>query len=378
MHSTAEPGSAPPQRQPTPPPRVAPAPEPPVRRVRPSLTQRLAARLAVLVLGGFILVYLRPILVPLVLAILLSFLVLPLVGRLTARGVPGPIAIILAETVATLPFLAMILVFMATVGPLSEALPKYQQRLTDQTGAAIDAVLARVENTQQREQLRAEITENLLPRVIGEGVSFAQSSLRTATTVVGYFFLTLVLCAFILVEGRRLREKFAEAFGPDHSMVDALDGIGRDVRAYVVAKTWISALTGFCVWILLEVLGVDFAAFWGLLAFPLNFVPTVGSIAASIPPILVAIVDPEMSLWGAVAVATGLLSINLIIGTFLDPRFVGQAVKLSPLVVFVSMLVWGVLWGPVGMILAVPIIVSAKVVFARVPQLAPMATLMKG
>lgn len=343
-----------------------------------ALSQRVAWRLAVLVLGGYVLIYLRPILVPLVLAILLSFLVIPLVGRLTGRGLPGPVAILLAEALATAPFLLMILVFIATVGPLSEALPKYQERLEAQGRQTVESVLERIEDKDQRDHLRKQIAEDLLPRVMGEGIELAQTSLRAVTTILGYFFLTLLLCAFILIEGRRFREKFTEAFGRDHELVTALDGIGRDVRAYVVAKTWISALTGFCVWVFLEVLGVDFAAFWGLLAFPLNFVPTVGSVVASIPPVLVAVVDPELSFWTAFGVALGLMAINVVIGMVLDPRFVGQAVKLSPLVVILSMLVWAVLWGPVGMILAVPIMVSAKVVFARVPALAPIATLMKG
>jgi AI-2 transport protein TqsA len=194
----------------------------------------------------------------------------------------------------------------------------------------------------------------------------------------GYLFLTLLLAGFVLHEGRRLREKFGLAFGPENPLLGALEAIGRDVRAYVVAKTIISALTSLAVGILLWACEVDFALFWAVVAFPLNFIPTVGAIVASLPPMLLATVDPEMSAWGAVGVALGLLAINGIIGSVLDPRYVGHTVKLSPLVVLLSMLLWGTLWGPLGMILAVPIMVSVKLVCARIPALEPVATLMTG
>lgn len=352
--------------------------EPDGRRDSAGLAWRVTGRLAALVLTGVVLITLRPILIPLVLAILLSFLVLPLVAWMTRRGVPGALAIIGAETAATLPFLGLFLVFSATVGPVSQALPKYKDRLIYQANQTIEAIVDRVGDTEQREVVRREIGENLLPGAFSGVVQFFQDGVSAATTAVGYLFLTLLLCGFILVEGRRFHEKFEEAYGANHPLLAALQGIGHDVRVYVVAKTLISALTGFFVWIFLELCDVDFAVFWGLLAFPLNFVPTVGAIVASLPPIVVAMVDPAMTAWGATGVAIGLLAINGAIGSVLDPRYVGQAVKVSPLVVFLSMLVWGTLWGPIGMILAVPIMVSVKVVCARIPALEPIATLMKG
>lgn len=349
-----------------------------VRRPAPGLAALLASRLTAVVLIGFVLVYLQPILVPLVLALLLTFILLPVVKALTQRGVPAGIAILSAEAAAMLPLLGLILFFISTAGPLSQELPKYQTRLVFQANALIDYTLERVPEGPTRESLRRELSENLLPRLLNEGARFAQSSLGAVTTVLGSFFLTLLLTGFSLAEARRFREKFSEAYGTKHPLLGALDGIGRDVRTYIVAKTFISAITGLCVWLFLWACGVDFAAFWGLLAFPLNFIPTVGAVIASIPPILVALVDPALSGWMALAVIIGLGAVNGIIGAWLDPRYVGHAVKVSPLVVFVSMLVWGLLWGPIGAILAVPIMVSVKVICARFPALEPIATLMKG
>ena len=338
----------------------------------------LAVRLVALAAGGAILVYLRSILVPLVLAILLSFLLLPLVGALTRRRVPAVLAILGAQAIATLPFLGVVLVAVATSGPLQAELSDYPDRVRNRVNPAIEATVKLIPNIEWRDKVRAQIGEQALPEVLGEAASVVQDSFVAATTFLGFFFLTLLLSAFILHEGWRFREKFSEAYGADHPLLASLQGIGRDVRAYVVAKTLISALTGFCVWVFLELCGVDFAILWGLIAFPLNFIPTVGAFVASVPPNLNAAVDPELSTGATIGIVVGLLAINGAIGSVLDPRFVGQRVKLSPLVVFLSMLIWYVLWGPVGMILAVPIMVSVKVVCARIPALVPVATMMQG
>lgn len=347
-------------------------------RPPPPLSMVIAARLAIVVLIGLVLVYLQSILIPLVFALLLSFLLLPAVRFLTRRGVPGGLAIGGALTVAMLPLLGLILFFISTAGPLSQALPKYQNRLVSETNGLIDWAAERVGDGPARETVRRELTQNLLPRMLNEGARMVQRTLGTATTLLGSFALTLLLAGFCLAEAQRFREKFSEAFGGDHPLLGALKGIGHDVRAYLVAKTLISAVTAVAVGLFLWACGVDFAAFWGLLAFPLNFIPTVGAVVASLPPVLVAIVDPASSGWSIFAVVVGLVAINGVIGAWLDPRYVGHAVKVSPLVVFGSMLVWGILWGPVGMILAVPIMVSIKVICARFPALERIATLMKG
>jgi len=342
------------------------------------LAVRVTARLSAVILLGVLLVFFEPVLIPIVLAILLSFLLTPMVQALNDKGLPYGLSILVAEGAATLPVLGLVFIFFSTAGPLSAKLPKYQDQLVGQVNKMVDTAMAQVGDEAQQNSVRRAIGQDLLPKVLDEGAAFVQRSFGAATTVLGSYLLTLLLSVFMLNEGSRFREKFREAFGANNPLLGALEGIGRDVRRYVVAKTFISALTGFCVWIFLEFCGVDFAAFWGLLAFPLNFIPTVGAVAASIPPILVAVVAPEFSTLAIMGVIAGLMAINGFIGAYLDPRYVGHAVKVSPLVVFISMLAWGLVWGPVGMILAVPIMVSVKVVCARIPALEPLATMLKG
>ncbi len=338
----------------------------------------LAARLGLVLVMGFILVYFQALLIPVVLAIFLSFLLMPLVVTMTRRGVPSALAIVAAEVTATLPVLVLILVFSSSLRPLGQQLPIYQDRLIEKAEDLLNRALTRIDDETQREMLRKELGENLLPKVVGETARIATDSVGALTTALGSFFLTLLLSAFMLNEARRIKEKFAQAFGVGHPLLESLEGIGVDVRRYVVAKTWISALTAFCVWVVLTSADVDFALFWGLLAFPLNFIPTVGAIVASIPPILIALIDPQQSTMSIVLIGSALVLVNGFIGSVLDPRFVGNTVRLSPLVVLLSMLIWGLVWGAAGMILAVPIMVAVKVICLRVPGYKPIATLMQG
>lgn len=345
--------------------------------VPPGLAGRLLARLGALALIGVLLVWLRPILMPTVLAILVAFLTFPIVRGLVRRRVPVGLSVLAAVVVVTLPVLLLILVFFSTIGPLGRELPKYQEQLVVEVDELVDRALRHVDDPTKRAALKQELSDNLLPRAIEAGVNFTRSGVTAATNLVGYFFLTLLFMAFMLFEGQRFREKFTEAYGDRHPLLQSLEAIGQDVRTYVIAKTLISGATGLAVWVFLEAAGVDFAVLWGLLAFPLNFIPTVGAALASIPPILLAMLDPEMTAWGVVGVTIGLFAVNGFIGSFIDPRFVGRQVKLSPLVVFFSMVIWGLLWGPVGMILAVPIMVSVKVICSHVRGLEPVAILLK-
>ncbi|MBM4292793.1 MAG: AI-2E family transporter [Deltaproteobacteria bacterium] len=344
----------------------------------PWVTRRLATRLVSVTLVGFLLIYLKSILIPLVLAILLAFLLSPAIARLTSFGVPRALSIVTAQALAVVVLLGAFMSFAMTVGPLSRELPKYRDALVHEITDGVEWVSGRIKSEKAREALKAEISESVLPKAIDQGVKLTQQGLSVTTSALGYYFLTLLLSTFLLLEAAHLREKVIEAYSAEHPVLISLRDIGADVRAYVVAKSLIGLLTSACVWALLRATGVDFAFFWALIAFPLNFIPTVGAVIASLPPVLVAIIDPDLpraSMWAVVA---GLVLINAIIGSVLDPRYVGQKVKLSPLVVLLSMLLWGVLWGPIGMILAVPIMVSVKVIFSHTRGLEPVAILMRG
>lgn len=374
------PGSSP-SRPPSAPPSVPPSPFDAEDRDRSlsgsSVSRRITFRLAAVALMAFFLIQARPLLIPLVLAVLLAFLMHPLVRFLSRRGLPGVLSIMVAQGVATLPILFLGLIFAGTLGEFTQKLPEYQVALNAKLRDLINWGLGNFTAGQMRAVLEQNLTETALPEIMQRGLLFAQGTVQLVTTALIDVFLLLIINLFLLMEARRLKEKIIEAFGRDNALLSSLEAIGEDVRAYVVAKTAMSALTAACVWLFLGALQVDFAVLWGLLAFPLNFIPTVGAILASIPPMVVVVIDPNTSALGAFGVCLGLFAVNGVIGSVVDPRFVGRSVEISPLVVFLSMLMWGFLWGPIGTILAVPIMVSVKVICSHIPGLERIATLLK-
>ena len=270
----------------------------------------------------------------------------------------------------------MIWVFVSSAGALSEELPKYQDRLTAQITTGLDDAIARMVPEEQRDQVRQELTQGILPNLIQTGAGFVQQTIAALTSAMGTFVLTLILSAFMLFEARHFKEKIAEAFGTSTDFMKDLQGIASDVRRYVVAKTFVSAITALSVFIFLEFMEVDFAPLWGLLAFPLNFIPTVGALVASVPPVILALIDPTHTTLSVVGVTIGLMVINGALA-WCSTGMSAMRSGFSP-VVFMSMLVWGLLWGPIGMILAVPIMVCVKVVSSRIPGLEPVGIMLKG
>lgn len=172
-------------------------------------------------------------------------------------------------------------------------------------------------------------------------------------------FLLLMTVVFMLFEVQLLPYKLQQALDKPNeglaAMRRALDGVTR----YLVIKTIISLATGVIVWIFLAAVGVRFAFIWGLLAFLLNYIPNIGSVLAAIPPLIQALLFNGLG--DALVVAGGFIAINMVIGNILEPRVMGRGLGLSTLVVFLSLIFWGWLLGPVGMLLSVPLTIVARI-----------------
>lgn len=216
------------------------------------------------------------------------------------------------------------------------------------------------------------MTEQFKPRAI---FTVAAGIVRSIGQILSKAFLILLTVIFILLEAGSLDRKVKEAFAqqtPDagRRAREIIDSIHR----YIVIKSWVSLATGLLIALWLKVLGVPYANLWGLLAFLFNFVPNVGSIIAAIPAVLIAWLD--LSLWPAVLCAAGFLVVNVVIGNFVEPRVMGRGLGLSPLVVFCSMVFWGWVLGPVGMLLSVPLTMTARIALDGFEDTKWVATLM--
>ena len=197
----------------------------------------------------------------------------------------------------------------------------------------------------------------------GEGPAELRDLLGLLGHVVGFFgtsLAVLILTVFMLSEARMFARRFeaiSQARGPNMArMLNAT----RDIQRYLAIKTVISLITGFLAGVLCWAAGLDFYILWGILAFALNFIPVIGSLVAGVPPMILALLVSGFP--NAILVAGGYLLINNFLGNFIEPMLVGRRFGISTLVVVISVLFWGWVWGPLGMLLAVPLTMVLKVI----------------
>ena len=183
--------------------------------------------------------------------------------------------------------------------------------------------------------------------------------LNSLGKVVTNGLLILMIVIFMLIEASSLPVKLLTIFGHEENSLENFDKFINTVKQYMAIKTWVSLLTGLAVFIWLAILGVDYAVLWGLLAFFLNYVPNIGSIIAAIPAVLLALI--QFGFVKSIIVASGFVVINLLVGNVIEPKFMGRGLGLSTLVVFLSLIFWGWVLGPVGMLLSVPLTMTAKI-----------------
>lgn len=207
--------------------------------------------------------------------------------------------------------------------------------------------------------------------VAGRAVLFAVSG-------IGGLLLALAVCALVLSEREEGRRRIG-ALGRGSAgqrALDAIDEAAPAFRHYVMAKSLTSALTGTATGLAAWALGIPLAWVWGLIAFLLEYVPSVGSVIAIVPPVLMALADggPTRGLLAFGVIAT----VQIVMGNVVDPRIEGKLMHISPTGVLVSVVFWGWLWGPVGALLAVPLTVAIVIACRHIPGSRGVATLVSG
>jgi predicted PurR-regulated permease PerM len=179
---------------------------------------------------------------------------------------------------------------------------------------------------------------------------------------------------FLLVEASNFKEKLTIAF---EGRSERINQIGHDlmnqVTRYLTAKFLISLATGIVFAIALRIVGLEFAVIWGVIQFFLNFIPTLGSVAAAIGISLFALIQFWPNPVPVILIIVILLLLNIILGNILDPKIIGEHVGISPLMILLSLLIWGWIWGFTGMVVAVPMMVIIKIVCENVPILEPVS-----
>ena len=201
---------------------------------------------------------------------------------------------------------------------------------------------------------------------------------RSIFAFVSQLVLVIIFLFFILLGKPYFRYKILKSFSSEDAdqIARITFSITGQIRRYLSLQFLISFTTGILVWLVLEIIGVDFAVTWGALAFFLNFIPTVGSIVSSIPPILLALVQFYPSLWPGVITLLSVMTIQLGMGNALAPKVMGDQLNLSPVVVLLSLLFWGWLWGIVGALISIPIAAAIKIICENIETLHPISVMM--
>ncbi|MCG5054181.1 MAG: AI-2E family transporter [Myxococcales bacterium] len=300
---------------------------------------------------------------PVLAAALVSLACLPFTRRLERWGAPKAVAIMLVMAVVTLALIAATGFVAASLRNFIASLSTYQVRIWDLILGMRSWLEARHMDLPDYIWAPAGGTSN---GVMELASSAAQGLLSLFTNT----FLVLFIVFFILFEAHTFGSKLKAAYGQN----TGLDLISDQVYRYLNIKAAMSVLTGVLVGALDLALGIDFPFVWALVAFLFNFVPTVGSIIAAIPPIALALL--EFGTGHAAMVTLGYLVVNLGISNVLEPRIMGERLGLSPLVVILSLVFWAWVWGPFGMILALPMTMVVKILLEASSDLRPIAILL--
>jgi AI-2 transport protein TqsA len=312
----------------------------------------IAAALFVIVVAGMRAA--SSIINPFLLAVFLSSLCAPLLYWLQRRGVPNGLAV-LAIILGLLLVALLLMIFVGrSLNTLAQQLPVYQERLTELIAQVFDWL-----NKLGLDVTKSPVTDYVTPRKVMSLVYYGLSLFRGLFT---NMFLILLIVLFILLETAGFPRKLQAAFPDLEGTLGHFKSMTANVNRYMGFKALFSLATGVSLWILLALIGVEFAGTWGLLAFFLNFIPAIGSFIAAIPAIIWALV--QLGLPSALLTLLAYLVVNIIIGNLLEPKFMGHKLGLSPLVVILSMIFWGWVLGPVGMVLSVPLTMIGKIALA--------------
>lgn len=320
-----------------------------------------------------LLTYGKPILLPFVVALLVAYLITDFADRISGllpEYFPGWVAWLLATAILAVGVSIVVQILAHNLNQVIAAAPGYEQNLTALVRQAASAL--GIERLPSVEWLLSRTLDRLNLQVLFGAV------LGSVTSVFGNGVLIALYVAFLLVERGSMRRKWqlihaseADRRRHDATMVE----IGLQVRRYVFLKTLVSVLVAVGSWAIMAAIGLDFASLWALLIFALNFIPYIGSLIAVAFPVLLSLVqfgDPTTFLVTAFA----LTAVQMLVGNIVEPRLLSRSLNLSPVVILLSLALWGSIWGPVGALFSVPIMVILTIVMAQFPGTRPVAILL--
>ena len=323
--------------------------------------------MAVIVVGGLRLA--APILLPFSLALFLAVLTLPIVVWLQRHRIPTTLAIVLAVLVDVAVVSLLILLASQSMAEFQDRLPRYATRLTD----LWDSWLLGLQGLDLpgASNLAVYVSELVNPAQV---VTLAGGTLTRVFSFASNAFLVFIILIFMLGEATIFPAKFRAILGREQGHSSRLTKMVAEVQEYLGIKTFTSLATGVLLGAWCWVMDLDFPVLLGLIAFLLNYVPTIGSIIASAPAVLLGLI--QFGFGHALIVGLGFIAVNGVFGNLIEPNLLGRRLGLSTLVVILSLIFWGWVWGPVGALLAVPLTMVVKIMLENTSDLRWVAILL--
>lgn len=295
-----------------------------------------------------------PLIVPFLMAVFLAIICAPFLFWLQEKGTPEIVGLLLILTVVVGIWMLLGLVVGSSLSNFTKNVPIYQDRLAVIT-KDLWVWLANHGVTVDTSGLQDILNPGKIIKLVAGTLNGLGGMLTNA-------FLILLTFIFLLLEAAGIPDKIRAMHGGEETSLNDYVAIAQGVNRYLGLKTLTSLATGLVIYFFLMVQGVDFAILWGLLAFLLNFVPNIGSIIAAIPPVLLSLI--QFGFGSALVTAVVFFVVNIVVGSFIEPRVMGRGIGLSVLVIFISLSFWGWILGPIGMLLSVPLTMAVKITLA--------------
>jgi len=328
--------------------------------------------IALIVLSVYALVAAKNVLIPLFIAILIWFIIYEITTNIQSIKIgkytfPRWLAYLFSTIIIAITGYFILDAMIHNLREVNELAPKYQQNL-------------------RNFETWAQKTYNLDLEMISAGwlkemdiQALVGSLLNQLSGLVSNSFMIVLYIIFIIIESEYFTPKLKQSIPKKSALlntIEVLNNIKRSMGNYIILKTGVSIITGACSYIILLIIGVDLAFFWALLIFLLNYIPSVGSLIATIFPSLVALFQFG-ALQPFLLVLFAIGTLQIVVGNFIEPKVFGDKLNINGFVVILALSVWGAIWGIAGMVLSVPIVLVTIAIFDQFPQTKGISVFLK-
>jgi predicted PurR-regulated permease PerM len=318
----------------------------------------------IIIIAGMM--YAQSIINPLLMALFLGIICIGPLNWLKKRNVPAGLAL----TIIIIGILAIYLSFgeliWTSVSYFMEDAPKYEESLREIINSTLQFLKDRGIEISSISGAETRDPSNIM--------ELTAIVLQKLGDVMSDEFTIIFLFIFLIAEAEDIYKKIDFMSNSKQIPLSYLKTIGDGIRHYLSIKTITSLMTGLIIWIILSIVGIDYAILWGMIAFLLNYIPNIGSIMAAIPAILFALL--QLGIGGMIWTGLTFIVVNMVIGNVIEPKIMGKGLGLSTFVVFFALIFWGFVLGIIGMFLSVPITMAIKIILENNPKTKWIAVLL--